>query len=1302
MNVLVAIIAAAALSAPATLEGQRTVWHPLALSWAGPQAAETDSAPNPFLDIRLQVEFVGPENQRYDVPGFFDGDGEGAPQGNVWRARFMPDAAGTWRYTARFRRGPQVAIALEPDAGEVFTPEGLSEADLTGAFQVAPRDTLAPGYLKYGFLGYAGGHYLKFVDGPYWLRGGTDEPENLLAYEGFANTPPKHRYEDHVSEWRDGDPDWGDATAVCGRGRAIIGTVNYLARQDVNSMYFLLMNVGGDGKDVWPWAGKIDGRGSPENDNLHFDTLKLRQWNTVFEHAQRKGVMLHMVLNEAEEANKRELDDGELGPERKLFYREMIARFAHHPAIEWNLCEEYNINFDYGAERMGAFASYVRAVDPYDHPIAAHSAGDPVEALRFMYGDPRYDMVSVQLNQRPIHEVTEAIWHATEKAGRPLPVSLDEFTLDRGQRASHIPVDDADGHRREKLWPTYFSGGQIEFILEGLLKVDTFRTPEREKLWRYMAIARHFMEEHLPFWEMQPSDGLVSGAGTVSLPIGKGRTQPLGPQVFTKPGEVYAVYLPTATPSGSLDLAALAGKATLRWFNPRTGEFVGVTREVAGGAKVALGEAPADPAEDWVVLVKREGERPAAAEAGRATSRFPGKHWETRTPTEVGLTAAPLDELAERLGGDGCVVRDGYLVKTWGDRERHKDWASAAKPVLSTLLLAAVADGKLPSFDAPVKALGWPLAEKDAAMTFRQLANMMSGYSCAEVPGAAWGYNDFAIQLYAKSLERVYDQPLDSAFRARFAALDLEDGEFFGSRDGLGVSASVRDFARLGWLWLNEGVWRGEQLLPRELVQACFQPGVPAGLPRTTGRMDDYLAIGSYGGGTDQTPFGPGVYGFNFWFNVPDGQGKRIWPALPANAFQANGMWNRDTVTVIPSLRMVVAVRGAERDKFAPGDAANHFNRAMALVAQAAKAPISNAADATPKESQPPSTRAFGSSAHHWRRIRSESRFIQPIEDQAAYDPTQVREIVDNILLFQRTNGGWPKDYDMLAVLTPEQRDAVAATRDEDDTSFDNSNGHSQVAYLARVLPLVENDAQVREACLRGFDWLLAAQLPGGGFPQWYPRTKGYRGHITFNDGAMIGILNLLQDAATGAEQWRWLDEERRTRAGAAVDRAVECIVKCQIVVDGVRKGWCQQHDAITYAPTSARTFELASVCPQDTTEIVQFLERLESPAPEVLAAIESAKAWLARTALKDTRVVRVPSAREDFMRHTAAFDTVVVREIGAPPIWARHYELETDRPIFAGRDGVKRYALADIERERRTGTAWYGGWPQSVLMKDH
>ncbi len=497
---------------PASIEGEPKVWHPITLTFQGPEAAATDTSPNPFLDLRLQVTFTGPANRLTVVPGFFDGDDQGGSKGSVWRVRFTPEVPGLWHYNASFRQGPNVAIQLEPDAGAELELPGLS-----GSFAVAPRDAEAPGFLKWGRLNYVGKHYLKFRDGPYWLRGGTDEPEDFLGYAGFDHTPPKHRFSVHESDWREGDPDWGN-----GRGRAIIGALNYLAGQHVNSIYFLTMNVGGDGKDVWPWIGPIDPKGSEGNDNLHYDLGKLRQWEIVFDRAQRLGIFLHFVFNEAEAANKRELDHGELGTERKLFYREMVARFGHHLALEWNLCEEYNLDFNFGAERIREFAEYLQAVDPYDHQITVHSAGDPVEQLRFTFGDPRFSLTSIQLNQRPIHEVAEAIRRETRLAGRPLPVSLDEFTLDRGQRASHIPVDDADGHRREKIWPAYFSGGMVEFILEDLSRTESLKTPEREKLWRYLWHARRFMEDNLPFWEMEPADGLSSGGGAIAVGIGRG------------------------------------------------------------------------------------------------------------------------------------------------------------------------------------------------------------------------------------------------------------------------------------------------------------------------------------------------------------------------------------------------------------------------------------------------------------------------------------------------------------------------------------------------------------------------------------------------------------------------------------------------------------------------------------------------------------------------------------------------------------------------------------------------------------
>ncbi len=343
----------------------------------------------------------------------------------------------------------------------------------------------------------------------------------------------------------------------------------------------------------------------------------------------------------------------------------------------------------------------------------------------------------------------------------------------------------------------------------------------------------------------------------------------------------------------------------------------------------------------------------------------------------------------------------------------------------------------------------------------------------------------------------------------------------------------------------------------------------------------------------------------------------------------------------------------------------------------------------------------FGDSAHHWRTIRDETRFIQAEPGQPSYAPSQVREIVENILLFQRENGGWPKDFDMTAILTEAQQAKVRATHQRADTSFDNGNLHSQAAYLARAFAQSGEPAW-RKACEHGLDFILAAQFSNGGFPQSYPGAKDFHAHITFNDYVMIGCLHVLKDAADAAPHFAWLDAARRAKADAAVRSGVECTLRCQLRVDGKLTGWCQQHDAQTYEARPGRTFELASLCPQDTTEIVRFLMRLESPGTAERRAIETAVAWLEKVKLSGVRVDKVSAPREEFLRHTADFDRVVMSDPKASPIWARHYEIGTDRPVFAGRDAVKRYALAEIERERRTGTPWYGNWPQRLLVSEY
>ncbi len=580
--VLVGPAASAHAQGAPVVDGARRVWQPVTVSFRGPRAAETDDGPNPFLDYRLQVRFEGPGGRVYDVPGFFDGDGNGGGTGDVWRARFTPDAAGTWRFRASFRAGSEVAVALGAQAGAGGgAPDGQS-----GSFSVGARDPNAPGHLRWGRLEYVGAHYLKFRDGPFFVKVGADSPEDLLAYDGFEDTPfAPHRFAGHVRDWRPGDPDWGG-----GRGRGIIGALNYLAEQQVNSIYFLPMNIGGDGKNVWPFVGPIARGGSSSNDDLHYDVGKLRQWETVLAHAERRGIHLHFVLNEAEAPNKRELDDGQLGVERKLYYRELVARFGHHNALQWNLCEEYDLGLRLPPDRIKAFAGYLQAVDSYDHPITVHQVNrNLVQSWGPFVGDSRFSLTSFQSND--VDAVAD-FRRRTAAAGRPLPIGMDEFT------PRLTPGNQAD-HRRRFLWPILLSGGTLEYITADMQATDDFRP--YEALWRWGAIARGFLES-LPFHEMEPAKSLV---GNESSDFGGGRC-------FKKDGEVYAVYLPNASRAATLDLRGAAGAFEQRWFDPRAGRFVGAAVPVAGGAVVNLGAPPSSASQDWVVLVQASGSTPPA------------------------------------------------------------------------------------------------------------------------------------------------------------------------------------------------------------------------------------------------------------------------------------------------------------------------------------------------------------------------------------------------------------------------------------------------------------------------------------------------------------------------------------------------------------------------------------------------------------------------------------------------------------------------------------------------------------------
>jgi PelA/Pel-15E family pectate lyase len=351
-----------------------------------------------------------------------------------------------------------------------------------------------------------------------------------------------------------------------------------------------------------------------------------------------------------------------------------------------------------------------------------------------------------------------------------------------------------------------------------------------------------------------------------------------------------------------------------------------------------------------------------------------------------------------------------------------------------------------------------------------------------------------------------------------------------------------------------------------------------------------------------------------------------------------------------------------------------------------------------PAKIEVPDTSGFISGSHHWYDIADEQHVINPLRDQRRYRSGNVSAIAENILLYQKTNGGWPKNYDMLAILTKEQRETLQKSRSERNTTFDNGATHEQVIYLAKAYTLTKN-REYRDACLRGLDFILSAQYPNGGWPQFFPDTSGYRKYITFNDGAMTGVMRVLLDIIQGKPYFSFVDKARRTRIQKAFDKGIDAILKCQILQDGVLTAWCQQHDNVDFRPQHARSYELPSITGGESADIVLFLMGIPNPSPQITDAIRHAVAWFNKSKMYGLRVQEIKAPRVQFMYHTADFDRVVVEDAKAPPIWARFYELGTGRPLFCNRDGKPVYSLAEVDRERRTGYGWYTYDPEKVLQ---
>lgn len=600
------------------ITGETKQWHKITLTLNGPFAHEKDNAPNPFIDYDLRVNFEHADGTTYLVPGYFAADGNAAnssaESGTTWRAHFAPDKTGEWTYTVHFRTGKGAALSTSPEGKKLSPFDGVTGKITVSASDKTGRDLRAAGRLQY-----VGKRYLQHAgSGKYFLKAGADAPETLLAFKDFDNTlagnpkkAPLKSWSPHVQDWTSNDPSWGD-----GKGKGLIGAINYLSSKGCNVFSFLTYNAGGDGDNVWPFIQR--------EDKLHYDCSKLDQWAIVFDHGTAKGMYLHFKMQETENDDHKKgkgggtvpecLDGGNLGQQRKLYCRELIARFGHNLALNWNLGEENTQT----TQQQKDMINYINAMDPYDHLIVVHTFPDQQDRVyKPLLGDAsKLTGASLQNSSlQTTHQQTVKWVEASERAGKPWVVAFDESGSAAHAQSPDLGYKGFDGTdntgkkthnqhdvRKQTLWGTLMAGGAGNEYYFGYRYAENDIVCEdwrsRDQSWDYCRIALNFFhDENIPFWEMKNMDELIDNPTH-------------GPEKFclAKPGSIYLVYLP----SGGTTELDLSGDDEIpfqvQWLNPQTGGALvtGNVSSINGGRKLKITAPESDSADDWLAVIRRQ------------------------------------------------------------------------------------------------------------------------------------------------------------------------------------------------------------------------------------------------------------------------------------------------------------------------------------------------------------------------------------------------------------------------------------------------------------------------------------------------------------------------------------------------------------------------------------------------------------------------------------------------------------------------------------------------------------------------
>lgn len=594
------------------ISGELKKWHKITLDLEGPQSSEL-AQPNPFTYYRLDVTFTHESGYPIlTIPGFYATDGDAqntsAKSGNIWRVHIAPEKTGKWNYLVSFKAGE----------GIVLKEGGVSAGYMDGkkgSFEIDNSDKPTTDNRGKGRLDYVGTRYLQYQETKeFMLKAGADSPENMLHYTEFDGTLDGYGklgkdYLQLMKDWQphaqDFEPSMEKFTWKNGKGKNIMGAINYLATKGMNAFSFLTFSVDGDDGCVHPYLVKSDSvfiKASKESKAwekalIHdrFDVSKLAQWDQVFEYSETKGMFLHFKTFENENASTMGKDY--LTDDRKLYYRELIARFGHHLALNWNLSEETNVDVSV----IKSTAAFIRNLDAYKHHVVQHTfppqhGKNKIEKPNYNYY--YYNLVgfqseltgaSLQLHKIDIHEEVKKWIELSEQTGKPWVICNDEqgyatdgITVDATHPSYTGKIEDnLDEIRGNVLWATLMAGGMgLEYYYGYNCETNDLNNQDhrsREKKYEEAKISLDFFRK-LPFTEMKSMDELTENKKDF---------------VFGKKDSLYAIYIPK---NENVSLM-LNGNWNIQWINPKNGEM--------GAKKKFMNQLTKPNTSDWVALISK-------------------------------------------------------------------------------------------------------------------------------------------------------------------------------------------------------------------------------------------------------------------------------------------------------------------------------------------------------------------------------------------------------------------------------------------------------------------------------------------------------------------------------------------------------------------------------------------------------------------------------------------------------------------------------------------------------------------------